>query len=104
MAGMAWAPNPPVNVQIRGAVQPSTTLSWNALDVDQNPQLAGYKIYWRYTDHNQWQWSEFVPADVLEHTLENVVIDNYYFGVASVSKEGFESPVVFPGPTGSFGE
>jgi len=31
-----------------------------------------------------------------------VVIDNYYFGVASVSKEGFESPVVFPGPAGSF--
>jgi hypothetical protein len=43
-----------------------------------------------------------VPADVTEHTLENVVIDNYYFGVASVSKEGFESPVVFPGPAGSF--
>ncbi len=44
----------------------------------------------------------FVPADVTEHTLENVVIDNYYFGVASVSKEGFESPVVFPRPAGSF--
>lgn len=104
MAAMAWAPNPPVNVQISGAVQPSTTLSWKALDAEQNPQLAGYKIYWRLTDHNQWQWSVFVPADVTEHTLENVVIDNYYFGVASVSKEGFESPVVFPGPAGSFGE
>ncbi len=104
MAGMAWAPNPPVNVQISGAVQPSTTLSWDALNAEENPQLAGYKIYWRYTDNNQWQWSVFVPADVLEHTLENVVIDNYYFGVASVSKEGFESPVVFPGPIGSFGE
>ncbi|MFT7235296.1 MAG: hypothetical protein ACI9QV_000870, partial [Methylophagaceae bacterium] len=33
-----------------------------------------------------------------------VVIDNYFFGVASVSKEGFESPVVFPGAAGSFGE
>lgn len=104
MAGMAWAPNPPVNVQISGAVRPSTTLRWDALNAEENPQLAGYKIYWRYTDNNQWQWSVFVPADVLEHTLENVVIDNYYFGVASVSKEGFESPVVFPGPIGSFGE
>jgi Zn-dependent M28 family amino/carboxypeptidase len=104
LAGMAWAPSPPANVQIRGAVRPSTTLSWSALDEEQNPQLAGYKIYWRLTDHNQWQWSVFVPADKTEHTLENVVIDNYLFGVASVSKEGFESPVVFPGPNGSFGE
>ncbi|XWN36599.1 MAG: M28 family metallopeptidase [Balneola sp.] len=104
MASMAWAPNPPVNVQIRGAVRPSTTLKWDALDADQNPQLAGYKIYWRLTDSNQWEKSVFVPAGTIEHTLENVVIDNYLFGVASVSKEGFESPVVFPGAAGSFGE
>ena len=104
MAGMAWAPNPPVNVQIRGAVRPSTTLKWDALDAEQNPQLAGYKIYWRLTDSNQWEKSVFVPAGTTEHTLENVVIDNYLFGVASVSKEGFESPVVFPGAAGSFGE
>tara|TARA_R110002096_G_scaffold303080_8_gene498069 strand:- start:270 stop:1646 length:1377 start_codon:yes stop_codon:yes gene_type:complete len=104
MAGMAAAPNPPVKVQISGAVQPSTTLKWQAVDAKQNPQLAGYKIYWRLTDANQWQKSVFVPANVTEHTLENVVIDNYYFGVASVSKDGIESPVVFPGAAGSFGE
>lgn len=104
MASMAWAPAPPANVQIQGAVRPSTTLSWDALNPSENPQLAGYKIYWRLTDSNQWQWSKIVPADAVEHTLENVVIDNYYFGVASVSINGFESPVVFPGPAGSFGE
>lgn len=104
MASMAWAPNPPVNVQIQGAVRPSTTLKWDALDDEQNPQLAGYKIYWRLTDSNQWEKSVFVPAGSTSHTLENVVIDNYLFGVASVSKEGFESPVVFPGAAGSFGE
>lgn len=104
MAGMAWAPNPPVNVQIKGAVRPSTTLTWDELNAQQNPQLAGYKIYWRLTDSNQWEKSVFVPAGTTEHTLENVVIDNYLFGVASVSKEGFESPVVFPGAAGSFGE
>ncbi|WP_018127381.1 M28 family metallopeptidase [Balneola vulgaris] len=104
MASMAWAPNPPANVQIQGAVRPSTTLKWDALNAEQNPQLAGYKIYWRLTDSNQWEKSVFVPAGTTQHTLENVVIDNYYFGVASVSKTGFESPVVFPGPAGSFGE
>ena len=104
MASMAWAPAPPANVQIQGAVRPSTTLSWDALNPSKNPQLAGYKIYWRLTDSNQWQWSKFLPSDTLEHTLENIVIDNYYFGVAAVSINGFESPVVFPGPAGSFGE
>ena len=103
LASMAWAPNPPINVSIKGAVQPSTTLSWDALDTKQNPHLAGYKIYWRYTDAPQWQFSRFV-GDVTKFTLENVVIDNYSFGVASVSKDGFESPVVFPGAAGAFGE
>lgn len=103
LAGMAWAPSPPAKVSIKGAVQPSTTLSWEALDEQQNNQLLGYKIYWRYTDAPQWQFSKFV-GDVNEYTLENVVIDNYFFGVASVSKDGFESPVVFPGAAGAFGE
>ncbi len=103
LAGMAWAPSPPAEVTIQGAVQPSTTLSWAALDKNQNKQLAGYKIYWRYTDAPQWQYSKFV-GNVTGYTLENVVIDNYFFGVASVSQEGFESPVVFPGAAGAFGE
>ena len=103
LASMAWAPNPPAEVSIKGAVEPSTTLSWQALDKAQNPHLAGYKIYWRYTDAPQWQFSRFV-GDVTSFTLDNVVIDNYFFGVASVSKDGFESPVVFPGAAGAFGE
>lgn len=103
LAGMAWAPTPPAKVEIKGAVQPSTTLSWQAADKIQNPNLAGYKIYWRYTDAPQWQFSRYV-GDVTEFTLKNVVIDNYFFGVASVSKDGYESPVVFPGAAGAFGE
>lgn len=103
LAGMAWAPNPPANVSISGAVQPSTTLKWKEASKEQKSQLAGYKIYWRLTDASQWQYSLFV-GKVNEFTLENIVIDNYFFGVASVSKDGFESPVVFPGAAGSFGE
>ncbi|WP_349591057.1 M28 family metallopeptidase [Alteromonas sp. NFXS44] len=103
LAAMSWAPSPPAEVSIEGAVQPSTTLKWKAADSKQNPQLAGYKLYWRYTDAPQWQYSKFV-GDVTEATLENIVIDNYFFGVASVSKDGIESPVVYPGAAGSFGE
>ncbi|WP_232373571.1 M28 family metallopeptidase [Alteromonas sp. RKMC-009] len=103
LAAMSWAPSPPAEVSIEGAVQPSTTLKWKAANSKQNPQLAGYKLYWRYTDAPQWQYSKFV-GDVTEATLENIVIDNYFFGVASVSKDGIESPVVYPGAAGSFGE
>jgi hypothetical protein len=103
LAGMAWAPAPPAKVEINGAVKPSTTLNWQALDPKQNPRLKGYKIYWRYTDAPQWQFSRFV-GNVNSYTLDNIVIDNYFFGVASVSQDGAESPVVFPGAAGAFGE
>ncbi|MDH3296701.1 MAG: M28 family metallopeptidase [Gemmatimonadota bacterium] len=100
LAALAWAPPPPSGVEIQGAVRPSTTLRWEAIDPTSAPDLAGYRVYWRLTDQPQWQWSEFTAA--VEHTLENVVIDNYIFGVAAVSETGFESPVVFPGPVGAF--
>jgi len=102
LAGMAWAPNPPSAVKISGAVQPSTHLEWET-NSNEKEIIAGYKIYWRLTDSSQWQNSLFV-GNVMQFTLENIVIDNYFFGVASVSKEGFESPIVFPGDAGSFGE
>ncbi len=103
LAGMAWAPTPPANVSIKGAVSPNTTLSWTKAIAEQNPQLAGYKVYWRLTDAPQWQSSRFV-GNKETYTLENVVIDNYFFGVASVSIDGTESPIVFPGSAGSFGD
>lgn len=103
LAGMALAPPIPAEVAIEGAVQPSTKLSWKKPSGAAAGNLAGYKVYWRLTTDAQWTKSRFV-GDVSEYTLENVVIDNYFFGVASVSTDGAESPVVFPGPAGSFGE
>ncbi|WP_109259769.1 M28 family metallopeptidase [Hyphobacterium indicum] len=103
LAMMAGAPPFPANVEIEGAVSPDTTLRWSAPDPDAAANLAGYRVYWRYTDQPQWQYSRFV-GNVTEYTLENVVIDNFYFGVASVAEDGSESPVVFPGVMGSFGE
>jgi hypothetical protein len=34
--------------------------------------------------------------------LKNVVIDDWFFGVSALSADGYESPVEFPGPAGSF--
>ncbi|WP_411819467.1 M28 family metallopeptidase [Hyphococcus formosus] len=103
LAAMASAPPFPANVEIEGAVQPSTTLSWDRPSGRKARNLAGYRIHWRLTDAPQWTNSIDV-GDVSEFTLENIVIDNYFFGVSSISKDGAESPVVFPGPMGSFGE
>ena len=102
LAKLASAPPFPADVEISGAVQPSTTLKWTRPEGRPARNLKGYKIYWRLTDEPQWTYSRYV-GDVTEYTLENIVIDNYYFGVVSVSKDGAESPVVFPGPAGSFG-
>lgn len=92
LASLAWAPPAPENVRIGGAVRPSTALAWDAVD---DPNLAGYKVYWRDTTAPQWEHSRFV-GDVTEYTLENLVIDNYLFGVASVGRDGNESVVSFP--------
>ncbi len=93
LASLAWAPPQPQNVAIGGAVRPSTTLRWDPVD---DPNLAGYKIYWRDTTSPQWTHSRYV-GDVTEFTLEGMVIDNYLYGVASVGVSGHESLVVFPG-------
>lgn len=102
LAGMAWAPPPPANVEIEGAVSPDTTLRWKKPMGKQAKNLAGYRIYWRLTTEPQWTNSIYV-GNVNEYTLKNVVIDNYFFGVAAVAEDGFESPAVFPGAAGSFG-
>ena len=85
-----------------GADTAHTTLRGQRPPAAQAPNLAGYKVYWRLTTEPRWTHSRHV-GDVDHYTLENVVIDNYFFGVAAVAKDGTESPVVFPGAAGSFG-
>jgi hypothetical protein len=95
MAALSWAPPRPDSVKIGGAVEPSATLAWEAPANAEN--LAGYKLYWRKTTSPRWTHARFVGPETTRHTLENIIIDNYYFGVAAVGENGTESPVVFPG-------
>jgi len=96
LAAMASAPAPPANVTIEGAVRPSTTLNWEKV-----PGAAGYRVHWRLTTSPTWDYHRDI-GDVDSFTLENMVIDNHFFGVSSLSTDGIQSPVVFPGPAGSF--
>ena len=90
LANMAWAPPAPKEVSIGGIVEPSAKFKWSPVD-----GAAGYKIYWRDTTSPTWDHSRYV-GDVTEFTLDGIVIDNFFFGVAAVGKDGHESPVVFP--------
>ena len=90
LASLAWAPPAPKNVAIGGIVEASAKFQWDKVD-----GAVGYKIYWRDTTSPTWDHSRFV-GDVSEFVLNGIVIDNYYFGVASVHQNGQESVVVFP--------
>lgn len=96
MASLASAPPPPSGVRIEGAVSPDTKVSWNP-----TPGAAGHRVWWRVTTDPTWRLNRWVPGGTAA-TLKDVVIDDYFFGVSSVSVDGWESPVVFPGPAGSF--
>ncbi|HLL30961.1 MAG TPA: M28 family peptidase [Allosphingosinicella sp.] len=120
LAALASAPPPPEPVA-EGAVSTDTTISF--------PRVAGaarYVVRWRRTDASRWQDSFVVdvrsvplgngcfpppvvrvprtaPEDVIcDVVLKGVRVDDYVFGVASVSKDGFESPVASAVPGGAF--
>lgn len=96
MAALANAPAPPSGVTIEGAVRPDTTVKWQAV-----PGAAGYRVWWRSTTSPQWTHSRSAGT-ATELVLPGVVIDDWFFGVSAISDDGYESPVVFPGPPGAF--
>ena len=117
LAALASAPPPPAPTA-EGAVSTDTTITWR--------HVAGaeaYVVRWRPTDANNWEESlRVTPGVNLSSTevpqtrrnapriwsdhklvLPGVRVDNYVFGVSSVSAEGFESPVASAVPGGAFG-
>ena len=96
LAAMASAPPPPGMVKINGAVSDDTTVTWTAA-----PGAAAYAVRWRGTTEPQWRHGVTVK-DATTTVLKDVVIDDWLFGVSSISADGYESPVEFPGAAGSF--
>jgi hypothetical protein len=122
LAAIASAPPPPA-VKAEGAVSTDTTISWQSV-----PGAASYRIRWRRTDSNQWDNSDVVPFTAEQEEamvkacmavappgltidcsvrsvgklLKGVRVDDWVFGVSSVSKDGFESPVASGVPGGAF--
>lgn len=90
LASIAASPLSPKNVAIGGIVEPAAKLSWSKVE-----NAIGYKIYWRDTTSPTWDHFKYVE-NVTECTLEGIVIDNFFFGVSAIGKDGYESIVSFP--------
>ena len=109
LAAIASAPPPP-EPKVEGAVSTDTTLTWPRVGTTYQ-----YRVRWRRTDSNQWEKSADVVApppvrpvgapvtpDTIKHVLPGVRVDDWVFGVSSLSKDGSESPVASAVPGGAF--
>jgi acetylornithine deacetylase/succinyl-diaminopimelate desuccinylase-like protein len=100
LAAIASAPPPP-EPKVEGAVSTDTTLTWAPV-----ASATSYQVRWRRTDANQWEVARSVPASqcaaACKAVLPHIRVDDWVFGVASVSKDGFESPVASAVPGGAF--
>lgn len=95
LAALAGAPGVPTSVKIEGAVSPDTRLSWAAV-----PGAKAYRVWWRPTTAPAWLHSRDVAETSI--VLKGIDIDSWFFGVSAVGVGGAASPVVYPGPAGSF--
>jgi hypothetical protein len=112
LASIASAPPPP-EPKVEGAVSTDTTIRWAPVKGAER-----YVVRWRSTDANQWQEAGFKRMNQLEQagvedvreqgvpdfiaTMKGIRVDDWIFGVSSVSKDGFESPVASAVPGGAF--
>jgi hypothetical protein len=116
LAAIASAPPPP-EPKVEGGVSTDTVVSWPYV-----PGRTAYRIWWRRTDANNWQLSRSAGGGaagsgnlscgvrtaanpggcVWTVKLPHIRVDDWVFGVSSVSKDGFESPVASAVPGGAF--
>jgi hypothetical protein len=92
IASIAWAPPSPRSVETSGATPDTTRLRWSAVDAT---DLAGYRVHWRRPTEPRWTHSRYV-GDVLDTVIDDAPIDNYFFGVSAVDRQGNESLIRAP--------
>jgi hypothetical protein len=117
LAALARSPQPP-EPTVEGGVSTDTTLTWNPVK-----GAESYIVRWRATDAANWEHSlrlsyadlamcpgRAAPANArgdstvatCSKVLRSVRVDDFVFGVSSVSKDGYESPVASAVPGGAF--
>ena len=116
LAALASAPPPP-EPKVEGAVSTDTTVKWTR---GRPAATALSSARWRSGRDVQHQWQHdrivrsairirsagaMVPRErghVGSSVLKGVRVDDWVFGVSSVSKDGYESPVASAVPGGAF--
>jgi hypothetical protein len=115
LVSIASAPPPP-EPKVEGAVSTDTTITWRPVR-----GAGSYAVRWRRTDAPNWELSravrfgqacpstsnyQGVGKETFDITckivLPHIRVDDWVFGVSSVSKDGFESPVASAVPGGAF--
>ncbi len=95
LASLAAAPPAPSVTSDRGRTLLGrgggydAALRWNPVVCD---DLAGYIVHWRRTTSPHWEKTIQV-GNVTEHTIPNVTIDEYVFGVSAVDTTGNQSVI-----------
>ncbi len=97
LASLASAPPPPTEVTVNGALSDDTTVKWAAAT-----GAATYRIWWRDTISPMWQQSVDAAGGQTEFIVKDVVLDDHFFGVQTLSASGFASPIQYAGPPGTF--
>jgi hypothetical protein len=102
LAALARAPAPPREVHVEGAVSPNTIIRWQ-----RPPGADTFIVRWRRTDASQWQHSLRTSRELAAHNqihleLPGIRVDDWVFGVSSMSADGYESPVASAVPGGGF--
>jgi hypothetical protein len=114
LAALARAPMPP-EPTVEGAVSTDTLIWWRPV-----PGVENYVVRWRRTDAAGWQHSLRVgkegflaigcriprcdprEGETYGARLRGIRVDDWVFGVSSVSADGVESPVASAVPGGAF--
>jgi hypothetical protein len=115
LAAIASAPPPP-EPKVEGAVSTDTKVTWYSRN-----EIPSYRVWWRPTDARNWTVSREVNGRECAITdgsrvpdparpggyycgtlLPHIRVDDWVFGVSSVSADGFESPVASAVPGGAF--
>jgi len=89
---MSSAPASPYEVAIGGNGTADTILRWKLPD---DPRIKSLVLYRRRADALHWQKTEALPKST-ELTLQNVMLDNHVFAIATVDANGHESLPVYP--------
>ncbi|MES2002147.1 MAG: M28 family peptidase [Pseudomonadota bacterium] len=109
LAALASAPPPP-GPMVEGAVSTDTTVTWNPVR-----GAVSYVVSKRRTDAANWDEDsdelmvcvsandpDCLALTQQTHAISGIRVDDWVFGVSSVSAEGYESPVASAVPGGAF--